>query len=131
VAADIGAVDAFDLPEWLGTTEVTWTAGSSVHGGHHVVGELCGELPDGRQRLGCDLLAGDQAYPVPVLPDTWRTQVHQAWTYGQVLLLRYDGRLTVTVPGTEFTADRVLEVVARLAKAVGVAPERFVAALRL
>jgi hypothetical protein len=35
------------------------------------------------------------------------------------------------VPGTSFTADRVLETVGRLAKAVGVEPSRFLAALRL
>jgi hypothetical protein len=48
-----------------------------------------------------------------------------------VLLLEYDGRLTLAVPGTAFTADRVLEAIGRLAKAVGVKPGRFLAALRL
>ena len=45
--------------------------------------------------------------------------------------MEYDGRLTLAVPGTEFTADEVLESLNRLAKAVGVKPSRFVAALRL
>jgi hypothetical protein len=48
-----------------------------------------------------------------------------------VLLVEYDGCLTVAVPGTEFTADQVLEALSRLAKAVGVEPSRFMAALRL
>lgn len=120
-------VDAFDLPDWLGTGEVTWTATTSVHGGHLVVGELSGA--DGS--LGCDLLGADQAFPVPVLDDDWRRQTHQAWTHGQVLLVEYDGRLTLAVPGTTFTADRALEAIGRLAKAVGVKPRDFLVALRL
>jgi hypothetical protein len=133
-AASVTAVDAFDLPEWLGTAEVTWTAVSSVHAGHRVQGRLAGdgdpagELPT---ELPCDLLGADQAFPVPVLDDDWRRRTHQAWTHGQVLLVEYDGRLTLAVPGTSFTADLVLEAVGRLAKAVGVPPDRFVVALRL
>ena len=124
---DVRAVDPFDLPEWLGTGEVTWTALTSVHGGHRVEGRLSA---DGGT-LDCDLLGADQAFPVPVLDDDWRRQTHQAWTHGQVLLVDYDGRLTLAVPGTSFTADRALEAVGRLAKAVGAKPARFVAALRL
>jgi hypothetical protein len=126
-APDVTPVDAFDLPDWLGKGEVTWTAVSSVHAGHLVTGEL----GVGDARLGCDLLGADQAFPTPVLDDDWRRQCHQAWTHGQVLLVEYGGRLTLAVPGTSFTADLVLEAVARLAKAVGVRPDRFVAALRL
>jgi hypothetical protein len=126
-APEVRAVDPFDLPDWLGNGEVTWTARTSVHGGHHVEGELSAAGGS----LGCDLLGADQAFPVPVLDDDWRRQTHQAWTHGQVLLVDYAGRLTLAVPGTGFTADRVLEAVGRLAKAVGVKPGRFVAALRL
>ena len=50
---------------------------------------------------------------------------------GQVLLVEYDDRLTLAVPGTDFTADRALEAIGRLAKAVGVKPGKFLAALRL
>lgn len=123
----VTGVDAFDLPDWLGTGEVTWTARTSVHGGHTVRGELSGEGGS----LECDLLGTDQAFPAPVLDDDWRRQAHQAWTHGQVLLLEYDGRLTLAVPGTSFTADQALEAIGRLAKAVGVSPGNFVAALRL
>lgn len=123
----VRAVDPFDLPDWLGTEDVTWTAVTSVHGGHLVRGELTA----GEEVLECDLLGADQAFPLPVLDDDWRRQVHQTWTFGQILLLDYDGRLTLAVPGTEFSADHVLESVSRLAKAVGVKPGRFVAALRL
>lgn len=124
---EVRAVDPFDLPDWLGTDDVTWTARTSVRAGHLVTGELSSDAG----ALDCDLLGADQAFPAPVLDDEWRRQSHQAWTHGQVLLVEYDGRLTLAVPGTEFTADRALEAVGRLAKAVGVKPGRFVAALRL
>ena len=45
--------------------------------------------------------------------------------------MEYDGRLTLAVPGTAYSADGVMETVARLAKAVGVRPGRFVVCLRL
>ena len=126
-AADVRAVDPFDLPEWLGEGEVTWTAATSVHTGHLVTGELTAA----GGTLGCDLLGVDQAFPAPVLDDGWRRQCHQAWTHGQVLLVEYDDRLTLAVPGTGFTADRALEAIGRLAKAVGARPGSYLAALRL
>ena len=72
----------------------------------------------------------------PRLPRTaargqWRRRAHQAWTYGQVLLVEYDGRLTLAVPGTAYSADGALETISRLAKAVGVRPGRFAVTLRL
>jgi hypothetical protein len=127
VTHDVEAVDAFDLPEWLGTSEVAWTAEDSVRGASHIRGVLSG---DGEQ-LACDLLAADLAYPQPLLDDRWRRQAHQAWTHGQVLLVEYDGRLTLAVPGTAYSADGVLETVGRLAKAVGVQAGCFVVTLRL
>ncbi|MFP5252391.1 MAG: hypothetical protein ACLGH4_01165 [Actinomycetes bacterium] len=123
----VRAVDPFDLPEWLAEGDVTWTATTSVHAGHLVTGELAG----GPGVLPCDLLGVDQAFPVPVLGDDWRRQSHQAWTHGQVLLLEHDGRLTLAVPGTGFTADRALEALGRFAKAVGARPGSYLAAIRL
>lgn len=123
----VRAVDPFDLPEWLGEGEVTWRATTSVHAGHLVTGEL--STPSGT--LGCDLLGVDQAFPVPVLTDEWRRQSHQAWTHGQVLLVERDGRLTLAVPGTGFTADLALEALGRFAKAVGASPGSYLAAIRL
>lgn len=124
---EVAPVDPFDLPEWIAADEVTWRATSSIRGSHRVTGELSAT----GEAMPCDLLAGDRAYPAPVLEEKWRHDAHQAWNHGQVLLVSYDGRLTLVVPGTDFTADRVLETLARLAKAVGVKPSRFVAALRL
>lgn len=123
----LSAVDPFDLPDWLGASATVWTAESSVRGSHHVRGRLSGA----DQHAACDLLAGDVAYPQPVLDGPWRRSAHQAWTYGQVQFVEYDGRLTLLVPGTEFTADLVLESLSRLAKAVGVSPTQLAATLRL
>jgi hypothetical protein len=126
-APDVSSIDPFDLPEWLGTCEVTWVARSGVRGAAHIRGELVGN----GESIACDLLAADLAYPQPLLTDTWRRQAHQSWTYGQVLFVEYDGRLTLAVPGTAYSADGVLETVGRLAKAVGVRPEHFTVTLRL
>lgn len=123
----VHAVDPFDLPEWLGEGDVTWTATTSVHAGHLVSGELSG----GDRTLGCDLLGVDQAFPVPVLDDDWRRRSHQAWTHGQVLVVEHDDRLTLAVPGTAFTADLALEALGRFAKAVGARPGAYLAAIRL
>lgn len=120
-------VDPFDLPEWLGTAEVTWHADALVRHGHSVQGHLTG---DGTEH-SCDLLAIDQAYPVPVADEGTRRDAHQAWRNGQVSMIAVDDRLTLAVPGTHFTADRILTVLGRLAKAVGAEPEHFVAALRV
>ncbi|MDN5893410.1 MAG: hypothetical protein L0H93_05240 [Nocardioides sp.] len=120
-------VDAFELPEWLGTTEVTWHADRLTREGHSVLGHLSGADSE----FACDLLAIDQAYPAPVADDATRRDAHQAWRNSQVSLVEVEGRLTLAVPGTHFTADRILTVLGRLAKAVGARPDRFVAALRL
>lgn len=120
-------VDPFDLPDWLGESEVTWAADAGLLAGHRVPGRLSGAGAE----LACDLLAIDEAYPEPVTATPLRSRAHQAWRHGQVLLTSYDGRLTLLVPGTGFDADRVLDALERLAKAVGAAPTNFVAQLRL
>jgi hypothetical protein len=124
---EVAALDPFDLPDWLGTEEVTWTARSTVSGAARIRG--C--LSAGSQREPCDLLAADVAYPRPLLPDSWRRACHQAWVHGEVLLLACDGRLTLAVPGTAYSADGALETIARLARAVGAGPGRYAVCLRL
>lgn len=128
MTAPLAEVDPFDLPDWLGEAEVTWTSASGVRTGHHVVGRLT--APD-EPELTCDLLAIDQAYPAPVADDQTRLRAHQVWQHGQVLLTAYDARLTLAVPGTCFTADLILDALGRLAKAVGASAEHYTARLRL
>lgn len=120
-------LDPFDLPEWLGTEEVTWHAETVDRGEHHVRGRL---TCSGREQE-CDLLAVDQAFPAPVVDEGTRRLAHQAWRNGEVLLVSRDGRLTLAAPGTAFSADAVLALLARLARAVGGSPQQFVAALRV
>lgn len=121
-------LDPFDLPEWLGEEDVTWTTEHGLRSGHLVAGCLSGR-PE--QQLPCDLLAVDQAYPAPVTDDTTRSRVHQAWRHGQVLLVSRGDRPTLAVPGSSFTADLVLESLSRLARAVGAPPDSFSVRLRL
>ena len=120
-------LDPFDLPEWLGEGSVAWATDQGLSG-HLVAGRLTGGSD---QVLACDLLAVDQAYPAPVLAERLRTRVHQAWEHGQVLLLAHDERATVAAPGTSWTADRVIEALTRLARAVGAPPEAWSAHLAL
>jgi len=122
------AVDPFDLPEWLGEADVTWAAESGVRRGHAVQGLL---TSPGHDPLGCDLLAVDPAYPAAVVDEVVRHDAHQAWRHGQVLTVSREGRLTLAVPGTGFTADLVLEAVGRLALAVGASVERYSVLLRI
>ena len=121
-------VDPFDLPEVLGEGSVTWSSTDALASGHLVRGLLT--AGDGSQ-LACDLLAVDEAYPAPVATEAVRLRVHQAWRHGQVHLMSYDDRLTLLVPGTSFTADTTLDVVGRLAKALGAAPASYAVHLRL
>ena len=119
-------VDPFDLPEWLGTGDVTWSALSSVRGAQRILGRLGSREGE----LSCDLMAADVAYPQPLLADAWRRLAHQAWEYGQVQMLSFDERLTLVVPGTAYSADGALETIGRLAKAVGGDSTRFTVCLR-
>ena len=120
-------VDAFELPAWIGEEVVTWVAEDSLGAGHLVRGTLHAT----GERAGCDVLAGDHAYPVAALDDTVRRDMHQSWSLGQVLLLTYAGRLSLAAPGRVVDADLALEAVRRFAKAVGAPPHRFSVTLRL
>lgn len=124
----VAPVEAFDLPEWLGVEEVTWTAVTSLGSASRVTGALAAESG---ATLECDLLAGDLAFPRAVLEEKWRAAAHQAWQLGETELLEYDGRLTLIVPGTTVGVEDALEAVRRLAKAVGAASDRFTVAIRL
>ncbi|GAB3767100.1 hypothetical protein FB382_001687 [Nocardioides ginsengisegetis] len=125
---DLVDVDPFDLPAWLGESDVVWEPDLGVRTGHHVLGRLTSA---GEDELPCDLLAVDEAYPVPVADDRARLHAHQAWRHGQILLVTVEGRLTMAVPGTSFSADVVLDALSRLAKAVGASTDRYAALLRI
>lgn len=115
-------VDAFDLPEWLGTEPVTWQAQTTLGDGPLVSGELRGA--DAKAEP-LDLLAVDSAYPQPVCDDESRRAAHQAWQFGEVLLVERDGRTAAAVPGSGLDANHACEVLRRVAKAVGAAGSSF------
>ena len=116
-------------PTGSGSAEVTWAAESGLRAGHHVTGCL---YEPGEQRVACDLLAVDHAYPgaggrrrhpTPHPPGLGtRPGPPRPPT---------SGRLTLLVPGTDFTADLVLDALGRLAKAVGASPDRYAVRLRI
>lgn len=125
-------VDPFDLPDWLGVGDVTWTTELGVRtAGHLVPGRLSCLDDDQPCHLACDLLAVDEAYPTPVAGDEVRRRTHQAWRHGQVHLIELEGRLTLALPGAELDADRALDAISRLARAVGASPERYAVLLRI
>jgi len=128
--AAITDVDPFDLPEWLGTHDVVWESDAGLRTGHRVRGRLTAEGDPGLT-MECDLLAVDEAYPVPVADDAARLRVHQAWRHGQVVVGEVDSRLVLAVPGTRFDPELVLDALGRLARAVGARADRYAALLRL
>jgi hypothetical protein len=131
--ATITDIDPFDLPEWLGTGDVVWRADEGLETGHLVRGRLTADQqPAGApDEIVCDLLAVDEAYPVPVVDDATRLRVHQAWRHGQVVIGEHGSRMVLAVPRTRFGPDLVLDALGRLARAVGARAERYAALLRL
>jgi hypothetical protein len=120
--------DPFDLPDWLGECEVTWTSSRPLASGHLVPGQLSAA---GHDPLECDLLAVDDAYPEPVAADSVRIRVHQVWRHGEVVVARDGERLLLLTPGSRIDSDSALEAVARLAHAVGARPGSYAVRLRV
>jgi hypothetical protein len=120
--------DPFDLPDWLGECEVTWTSLAALTSGHLVSGELCAP---GHGPLGCDLLAVDDAYPEPVAAEPIRVRVHQLWRHGEVLVARDGDRLLLLTPGSRIDSATALQAVGRLAHAVGARPGAYAVRLRV
>jgi hypothetical protein len=118
----ISVIDAFDLPEWLGTSVVSWHSTSPLEGASGVSGEF---RADGVSPLALDLLAVDAAFPAPVCPDEQRRLAHRSWHYGEVALLRIDGRIAAGVPGRGFDANLACETLRRVARSVGADPGRY------
>lgn len=120
--------DPFELPEWLGESEVTWRAERGLATGHRVVGTLTVE---GREPVPCDLLAVDDAYPEPVASDALRVRTHQLWQHGEVLVAAEGERTLLVVPGSRVDTETALEAVTRLARAVGAHPDSWALLLKL
>ena len=125
--------DPFDLPEWIGAHDTTWTATGTV-GSPRVQGLLTSDAAAAdplSDAVSLTVQAADVAYPTPALPEQTRTQAHQAWVHGEVLLICQTGRYVLAVPGTELGADLLCEALRRFARSVGSPPDRMTLALRL
>jgi len=126
--ASYDEIDPFDLPEWLGECDVTWEAERGLANDHRVAGNLSAT---GHDPLGCDLLAVDDAYPVPVAETGLRVRTHQVWRHGEVLVASDAGHVLLAVPGSRVDTETALEAVRRLARAVGAKPGSYAVRLRL
>jgi hypothetical protein len=111
--------DPFDLPGWLGESEVTWQAETALDSGHLVLGTLSVLGVPGHDAVPCDLLAVDDAYPEPVADEGLRVRCHQVWRHGEVLVAVDRSRTLLVVPGSRLDTAVALEAIARLARAVG------------
>lgn len=107
---------------------MTWAATTALTGGALVAGALTGWSG---QVEPLDVLACDAAYPRPVLGEDERLQAHQAWQFGEVLLIVHEGRTTAAMPGSRFEANEVCEVIRRVAKAVGASTGHFTVSIAL
>lgn len=126
-ASGWSVADPFDLPDWLGSEELRWTT-KETGSASFIEGQLTG---DGDHVLRLDMLCADVAFPATVVSEQQRHDVHQAWHFGQVLLLVHDGRHAVAVPTTRWDADTGCEALRRFAKAIGVPPSQLSVVLRL
>ena len=126
----VDVVDPFELPEWLGAGEVTWQATEPIGTMSSARGRLVSR-EHSQAPIQLQVLAADQAYPQVVCSDTERRQVHQAWHYGEVAVLLVEGRLTLGLPGSSFSADILCEAVARFAKALGAKRAQYSVLLQL
>lgn len=113
--------DAFDLPDWLGTEQVTWRADQVLSKEPVIAGRLSAAAHD--QPL--DLLAADAAYPRTVCSSYHRHDAHQAWHFGEVLLLGTGDRVAAAVPTVSFDANLACEAIRRVAKALGAPAANF------
>ncbi len=120
-------VDAFDLPDWLGTDPVTWRAEGILAGGPRVTGRLM----SGERSQPLDLVGVDAAYPRSVCSSAQRHDAHQAWHFGQVLLLESEGRVAAAVPTVTFDANLAVETIHRVAKALGAPSANFTVTITL
>jgi hypothetical protein len=123
-------LDPFDVPDWLASSMVVWEAIESVAERTVARGQLRAVDTD-EEPMRLDLVAVDAAWPTAPCSPGDRREAHQAWHYGQVVLLDHEGVAALGVPTAVFSADLALEALRRFAKAVGSDPWRYAARLLL
>lgn len=125
-AVEWSTADPFDLPEWLGDQQLQWSTRESETGAR-----IEGVLTSGSGELALDLLCADVAFPAVALSESLRHDAHQAWHFGQVLLLVRRERHALAVPATRWDPDTACEAMRRFAKAIGVPSSQISVVLRL
>jgi len=108
--------DPFELPEWLGEQDLTWSLDGPLTSAQ-VRGTLHGS---GEQELGLDLVCVDVAYPAPVVPELIRRECHLSWHHGQVQVLANAASHGLGVPASSVDADTACEALRRFARAIAV-----------
>jgi hypothetical protein len=126
VTEDWSIADPFDLPEWLGEQPLQWSTREAETGAR-----IEGVLTSGSGEVDLDLLCVDVAFPAVALGERLRHDAHQAWHFGQVLLLVREDRHALAVPTTRWDADIACEAMRRFAKAIGVPASHISVLLRL
>jgi hypothetical protein len=92
---------------------------------------VVGWLNSGQRSHPLDLLAVDAAYPLAVCSSQQRHDAHQAWYFGEVLLLETAGRVAAAVPAVSFDPNLAVDAIRRVAKALGAPSGNFTVSLRL
>lgn len=125
--SDLETFDPFELPDWLGTEQVTWRAEGILDDASRVPGWLSSHHRD----HPLDLLGVDAAYPRTVCSPQQRHDAHQAWHFGEVLLLIGNQRVMAAVPTVSFDANLAVDSIRRVAKALGAPSANFTVMLML
>jgi len=119
-AATWQRADPFELPEWLGEEDLTWSLDGPLTAAQ-VRGTLRGT---GEHQLALDLVCADVAYPAPVVGELIRRSCHLSWHHGQVQVLANAGSHGLGVPASCLDADKACEALRRFAHAIAVDVER-------
>lgn len=90
-----------------------------------------GRLGAGERSQPLDLLAVDAAYPRMVCSSQQRHDAHQAWHFGEVLLLEDEGRVAAAVPAVRFDPNLAVSTIRRVARALGSPSANFTVVLTL
>ncbi len=112
--------DPFDLPDWLGWHDLTWSLDGPL-----TASQVNGTLHAGTDhRLPLDIVCADVAYPAPVVPELVRRECHLSWHHGEVRLLNNGATHALAVPASSVDADTACEALRRFARAIAVETNR-------
>ena len=100
---------------------MTWRAEAILTEDPYVPGRLSSDT----RSHPLDLLAVDAAYPKTVCSSQQRHDAHQAWHFGELLLLADRDRVVAAVPTVVFDPNLAVETIRRVARALGAPSANF------